>query len=185
MKISITLFLTLLISIASFAQQEPALVPAPILQDLVLPGEKWVATHNSYLCEAFGDPVAAPLFLDQYQVKFERITTDSTLDNALLRASFVENGNTCRYNAILFADNAEQNSTLLQSIAYNTNSGASAYKDCLGGKKVLDEALAKNDYLYYGHPHNLAFMMPGQGAEVICGEKALIGVNFVVTGKLQ
>lgn len=187
MKIS-AILLSILFSMTAFAEDVPVEttpVEAPVITDLLLPGEKWVAAHDNYLCEAFGEPVAAPSFLENLQVKFEMITSDASLDNALMRATFVENGNTCRYNAVLFADNALQKSTLLQSIAYNTNNSPTAYMDCVAGKKVLDAAFAETKYLYYGHPHNLAFMIPGEGVGAVCGDKELIGVNFVVKGKLK
>lgn len=155
-------------------------------QDLELPGEKWVGSFDKYVCAAFGEEVNAPSVLNDMQVTFETITTDSSLDNALLRANFMENGVACRYNAILFSDNDAQTVELVQSIAFNKAGGAEAYRDCVQGKSVLDAALKHNDYLYYGHPHNLAIMAPGLGASSVCGAEAeLIGINFVVTGKLK
>lgn len=123
--------------------------------DLVLPGAKWIAKFDKYICAAFGESVPRPRNLENFSVNFDEITTDSTLDNALLKATFVENGKSCRYNAILFADNNAQSSQLVQSIAYNPEGNGSAYLDCAGGKAVLDQALASTKYLYYGHPHNL------------------------------
>ncbi len=155
--------------------------------DLVLPGEKWVAKFDKFICAAFGPAVQRPEALEKINLSFEKVTTDSTLDNALIRATFEENGVTCRYNAILFADNAAQTSTLVQSIAYVPGGDATTYRACLEGKALLDGAFeATNPYLYYGHPHNLAFMMPGVGAEGVCGAgQAAIGANFVVTGRIR
>ena len=155
-------------------------------QDLELPGEKWVGSFDKYICQAFAEEVDAPTVLKDLQVQFENITTDSSLDNALLRANFIDDGVECRYNAILFADNDAQTVELVQSIAFNKAGGASTYRDCAKGKAVLDQALQSNDYLYYGHPHNLAIMAPGLGANAVCGEGAeFIGINFVVSGKLK
>lgn len=151
--------------------------------DLTLPGEKWLATFDKYVCEAFGEPVTRPQALERLNATFERLTTDSTLDNVLLKATFEENGKTCRYNAILFADNAAQTYTLVQSIAYDPAGAGSSYRDCSAGKAVLDNALSGHPYLYYGHPHNVALMMTGVGAEAICGSGAqAIGANFMVKG---
>lgn len=152
--------------------------------DLVLPGEKWLATFDKYICAAFSPAVSRPSALDAFDVKFEQVTTDSTLDNALLKASFVEQGVECRYNAILFADNAAQTFSFVQSIAYAPSiTNGSAYKVCNAGKAMLDAAFQAGPYLYYGHPHNVAFMLPGVGAEQICGNGSeAIGANFVVKG---
>ncbi|MCO5144446.1 MAG: hypothetical protein M9962_15310 [Oligoflexia bacterium] len=154
--------------------------------DLDLPGEKWLGVFDKYVCEAFGDAVSAPRALDEMNVRFEQITTDYTLDHALLKGTFTQAGKLCRYNAILLADNAAQTSQLVQSIAYDPEGTGSRYIDCNEGKAVLDAAFKANKYLYYGHPHNLAFMLPGVGSEGVCGAGSkTIGANFVVKGKIQ
>lgn len=150
-------------------------------QDLSIPNPKWVATFNKYICAAFGPAVAAPSAFHYYNVKFETVTTDSTLDNGLLKATFVEDGRACRYSAILFADNAASTIRLVQSKAWAP--ARNSY--CVRGKAVIDAALEYNNYLYYGHPHNLAFMVPVQGVEAVCAGAQVMGVNFVVTGRIQ
>ena len=162
---------TLLIAIApmtSFAEEG----------DLVLPGAKWVAKFDKFVCAAFGPAVSAPSSFADINVKFERIVTDSSLDNGLITANFTEEGSNCRYSAIIFADNAASTSKLVQSKAFST-----AGVTCEKGKAIIDAALLANDYLYYGHPHNLAMMAPVDGAKQVCGSN-LVGINFVVTGKL-
>lgn len=154
-------------------------------KDLTLPGEKWIAKFDKYVCAAFGSAVEAPARLASMKLQFEQITTDSTLDNGLLKATFEENGKLCRYNAIVLADNAASTVQLVQSIAYDPAGGASAYLDCNQGKAVLDASLKANNYFYYGHPHNLAIMMPGVGAETVCAGSEFLGANFVVKGRLQ
>lgn len=155
------------------------------ISDLSLPGEKWIAKFNGYVCDDKGASVRRPAALETINVNFERMTTDMTLDNALLKATFEENGQTCRYNVILFADNAARTSTIVQSIAFLPEGGATAYRDCAKGKAVLDAAFAHNEYLYYGHPHNLAFMLPGVGSEELCNGSGTVGAAFVVAGKIQ
>ena len=152
--------------------------------DLVLPGAKWVAGFNKYVCAAYGESTTRPQALEQINVQFEQVVSDSTLDHALLTATFEEKGVSCRYNAIIQADNEAQTSQFIQSIAYNPAAkDGSAYIACSAGKNILDKAFAANKYLYYGHPHNLAFMAPGLGAESVCGSD-MIGVNFIVKGRL-
>ncbi len=150
--------------------------------DLVLAGEKWIAKFDKYICAAFTPAVARPQAFESLNVVFEQITTDMTLDNGLIKATFEEEGKACRYNAILFADNAASTSRLVESKAYAPADGS----ECAAGKALLDAAFAANDYLYYGHPHNLAFMVPGVGAQALCGDTAqVVGVNFVVKGRIR
>lgn len=148
--------------------------------DLTLPGEKWLAKFDKYVCAAFGPAVTRPEALERMNVQFAQITTDSTLDNGLVLATFEENGKACRYNAIVLADNAASTIKLVDSKAY----APAGDSGCETGKAVLDDALRAVDYLYYGHPHNLALMLPGVGAEGVCNGGQVIGANFVVKGKV-
>lgn len=150
--------------------------------DLTLPGEKWIATFNHYVCSETTPAAVRPAALDALDVQFERITTDASLDNVLLKATFTEDGKTCRYNAILFADNAARTVRLVESKAY----ASAGDEDCADGRALLDEKLQGTDYLYYGHPHNVAIMLPVDDAAALCGEGAeAVGVNFVVSGRVQ
>lgn len=149
--------------------------------DLVLPGAKWIAKFNKYVCAAFGPEATQPAGHSDLKVKFEQITTDSTLDNGLITASFKVEGKTCRYSALLLADNAAATIRLVESKAFAPEGDV----DCSAGKAELDASLESNDYLYYGHPHNLAIMAPVTGAEKVCGGQKLIGVNFVVSGRIS
>lgn len=148
--------------------------------DLQLPGELWYAGFDKYVCQAFGQEVSRPEPFESMNVIFESITTDKTLDNGLIKATYTEGDATCRYSAIVFADNALATVKLVESKAYATV-GTST---CEVGQKVIDDALAANDYLYYGHPHNLAIMSPVSGAKDVCGA-GVIGINFVVKGMIK
>lgn len=148
--------------------------------DLVLQGEKWAAKFTGYKCAAFGADVAAPSAFEKLNLQFERMTTDSTLDNGLVKATFSENGVACRYNAIIFADNAASTIRLVESKAYSPSKAS----DCAEGKRTIDAALESLNYLYWGHPHNLTMMVPVEGAEAVCGSN-VIGVNFVVSGRIS
>lgn len=170
MKNFFALALVLTVSLSAFAQDG----------DLVLAGEKWISKHTGYVCAAFTANTAAPSAFANMNVKFETVTTDRTLDNGLIKATFTENGNVCRYSAFLLADNAAATIRLVESKAYSVTKNA----DCSNGKSVLDAALESNDYLYYGHPHNLAIMVPVEGAQAICNGSNLIGLNFVVAGRV-
>lgn len=148
--------------------------------DLVLQGEKWVAKHTGYKCAAFGADVARPASLEKLNVAFEKVTTDSTLDNGLIKATFTEDGVVCRYSAIIFADNAASTIRLVQSKSYSPSKAS----DCAEGKRVLDAAFESINYLYWGHPHNLTMMVPVEGAQATCGAD-VIGINFVVSGRVS
>ena len=158
------------LSLSAFAQEG----------DLVLQGEKWIAKFTGYKCAAFGADVARPAALEKLNVVFEKLTTDSTLDNGLVKATFTQDGVNCRYNAIIFADNAASTIRLVESKSYSPEKKS----ECNEGKVVLDAALESIDYLYWGHPHNLTRMAPVEGAEAVCGN-GLIGFNFVVAGRVQ
>lgn len=147
--------------------------------DLVLQNEKWLAKFDKYVCAAFGPAVARPSALEDFNVVFVNLGTDSTLDNGIIRATLTENGKACSYSALVLADNDAATMKLVQSKAF----ALSDQSECVEGKKVIDSALASNNYLYYGHPHNLAIMAPVSGAKAACGTD-LVGINFVVVGKV-
>lgn len=171
MKQLIMFSLLLISSLGSVAAQE---------NDLNLPGEKWIASHSGYMCAAYGETVSAPSAFSDINVKFEKITTDSTLDNGLLKATFEEDGATCRYSALIFADNAAATIRLVESKAFSHESESS----CAHGKSIIDAAFESTNYLYWGHPHNLTVMVPVAGAETVCNGN-LVGVNFVVSGRVK
>jgi hypothetical protein len=150
--------------------------------DLTLPGERWYARFERFVCESGAfQPGSArtPATLAAMNVKFERISSDRSLDNVLLLASFEEKGTACRYSAILFADNAKRTAKLVESKAFASSGSVS----CAEGKRKLDGYLADMNYLYYGHPHHAALMMPVEDAQSICGgNETAVGADFVVTG---
>lgn len=159
-------------SVSAFAQES----------DLTIPGEKWIAKFNKYVCAAFEDGVPATTTHSDLNIQFSQITTDYTLDNGLIKATFTQDGVTCRYSAIMFADNAASTIKLIESKAFAPEGGS----DCNLGREVIDSQLIMNDYLYYGHPHNLAIMVPDSRASEVCGEAAThIGINFVVSGRIN
>jgi hypothetical protein len=160
-----------------------SVAPAAFAQsDLELPGERWLTKFTKYVCDANGVSVSAPLAFSKYRVEFSGISTDRSLDNGLIKANFQDNGLDCAYSAFLLADNKAATIKLVESRAH----AAGVEAGCEAGKAMLDAALADNVYLYYGHPHNLAIMVPVEGASDVCGPEAThVGVNFVVSGKKQ
>ncbi len=148
--------------------------------DLTLPGERWYSKFDRYVCNPMQEGTAVtPSELSAIDVNFLRLTTDRSLDNVLLLATFTENETTCRYSALLFADNAAQRARLLQSKAYAPDERSL----CASGKALLDRLLGDVKYLYYGHPHRVALMMETADAQNICGASMnAVGVDFLVTG---
>ncbi len=146
--------------------------------DLTLEGERWEAKHTGYKCGAFSSEAQAPLSHQRLNVNFEVLRTDKTLDNGLVLASFEVGGSKCRYSALLLADNDASTIKLVDSKAYSLDEGVS----CEEGRQILDENLASNDYLYWGHPHHVTIMMPVHSAEEICGSGAThVGLDFTVS----
>ncbi|HLW57251.1 MAG TPA: hypothetical protein VKY27_07695 [Bacteriovoracaceae bacterium] len=148
--------------------------------DLEIEGPRWIAKFQGYVCDNSGINVEAPGTMSAMNVVWESIVTDYTLDNGLIKATFQENGHTCRYSAVLFADNAAYTIKLVDSKAYSFE-GTS----CENGKRILDEALFNNEYLYYGRPHNLAIMAPFAEADALCPGSDRVGVNFRVAGRIK
>lgn len=148
--------------------------------DLTMPGERWNSKFTAFVC---GDgnvaAQAVPTDFATYNIELGRMTTDFSLDNYLLRATFVENNVTCNYSAILLADNAAWTIKLIESKAYAPVGGS----DCLAGKAIIDSALADNKYAYlHGRA---ALWAPVAGAEASCGAgSTTVGLHFQVTGKL-
>lgn len=149
--------------------------------DLTMPGERWEALPQGYICAAYGDQLDVPMAHQEMDLQFDYIRTDITLDNGILIGSFMENGTVCRFSAIMLADNAASTIELVESRAYSED-GAT---DCSQGKALLYQQLASNDYLYWGHPHRLTIMIPSESAEALCGAGSThIGLNFQVSRKL-
>ncbi len=149
--------------------------------DLELPEAKWIAKSSGIVCNAYAPTNSKPLSHEEFNISFEEITTDSTLDNGLIKVTFQEAGHECRYSALMFADNEGQTIKLVESRAYALDGAAG----CVEGKKLLDEQLKFNKYLYWGHPHHLSVMIPESSASEICGADAVsIGIDFTVTGRI-
>lgn len=149
--------------------------------DLVLEGERWIAKSSGYICQAYGENVNSPLSHADMNVQFEAVTTDYSLDNGLVKATFMENGQKCRYSALMFADNDAATIRLVQSKAFSPSSN----EGCQNGREQLDAHLADNNYLYWGHPHHLTIMLPVESAESLCGQGAThVGLDFTVSGRI-
>lgn len=148
--------------------------------DLTMPGERWATKFTAFVCgNGNVEATAVPTDFAAYEIKLATMTTDFSLDNYLVKGTFVENGATCRYSALLLADNAAKTIALVDSRAFSEVDGS----ECAGGKAVLDSALASNSYVYlHGRA---AIWAPVAGAEASCGAGATtVGLHWQVTGKI-
>lgn len=144
--------------------------------DLELPNEIWLGKWTAYVCED-GNTLAAvqPSELEAYNVEFNHIGTDYTLDNVIIKANFEENGVQCSYSGIFFADNAAWTIELRESRALPEAS-------CLNGKTLIDSTLEFNEYKYlHGRA---AIFAPFSNAATACADgTGKIGIHFQVTGR--
>jgi len=148
--------------------------------DLTMPGERWATKFTGFVCgDGNVQATAVPTDFANYNVQLATMTTDFSLDNYLIKGSFQENNVTCKYSAILLADNAAKVIRLVESRAFSTVDGS----ECGGGKAIIDSALADNKYVYlHGRA---AIWATVNGAEASCGANATtVGLHFQVTGKI-
>lgn len=151
-----------------------------VAQDLVLEGERWFGKFTGYVCADGNTPAqVAPSELARYEVAFGHVGADYSLDNVILKGTFQENGVTCYYSALLFADNAAWTAELVDSRAYSQE-GVS----CAEGHQAIDQTLSFNRYEYlHGRA---ALFIPSVDAEAACGAGAEeIALHLQVQGRHQ
>ena len=144
--------------------------------DLVLDGERWLAKWTAYVCDdGHTQATEVPAELAEYNVEFNHLGADYSLDNIIVKASYEENGVACSYSAILFADNAAWTVELVESRGLPVN-------DCANGKAVIDSVLEFNSYKYlHGRA---AIFVPFSNAEKACNDgSGKIGIHFQVYGR--
>lgn len=147
-------------------------------QDLVLEGERWLAKFTGYVCDDGNTQASTPAEIASKNILFTTASTDMSLDNILLKATFEENGSVCRYSAMLFADNAAWTIKLVDSKAYAT-SGTS---DCAEGKAYLDNLLTFNTYKYL-HGRAAIYVPVADAAQLCSSDK--VGIHIQVTGRVK
>lgn len=155
-----------------------------ILEDLTFDGARWGGKGAGYVCAANETVfVEQPTEYSELNVQWGNVATDFTLDNGLLLATFnPDESTTCRYSAILLADNSLKTIVLVESRAFASAGEGS----CVAGKAILDNALASNKYLWTERRKHLTILAPSASAESICGKGASeVGIDFVFTGKIN
>ncbi len=147
--------------------------------DLVLENERWFGKFTSYVCDDGNtQALEVPAELADYNVAFNHIGTDYSLDNFVLKATFEENGTKCNYSAFLTADNAAWTIALSESRAFATEGTGT----CGAGQAIIDEVLAFNNYKYlHGRA---AIFFPFSNANAACLDgSGKIGIHFQVLGR--
>ncbi|KHD89642.1 MAG: hypothetical protein OM95_02660 [Bdellovibrio sp. ArHS] len=147
-------------------------------KDLVLEGERWLAKFTAYVCDDGNTQVATPEEIAAKNIQFTTASADYSLDNILLKATFVEDGATCSYSSLLLADNAAWTAKLVQSNAYATTGSST----CAVGKAFLDNLLSFNAYKYlHGR---VAVYVPVADAGKLCSSDK-VGLHLQVTGRVK
>lgn len=164
------MFLTALIAITSLSAS------ANDSGDLVLEGERWLAKWTAYVCDDGHTPATeTPAELMEYNTQFNHLGADYSLDNIITKASFVENGVTCSYSAILFADNAAQTVQRVESRALPE-------VECFNGKKAVDSILEFNTYKYL-HGRAAIYFPFSNAAKACADNSGKIGIHYQVYGR--
>ncbi len=140
-------------------------------EDLTIPGERWLGKFDGFQCAAYGAYVDAPASYQELGLAIEQMTTDITLDNGLIKATYTEDSVECRYSAIVFADNAAGTIKLVESKAYS----ADGTSDCSVGKDLLDQQFHFTNYLYWGG--RVTIMIQDASAPDLCGSPK-VGITF-------
>jgi hypothetical protein len=147
--------------------------------DLTLPGERYSAPFDRYICSSFDETgVAEPAAITANGVVFEKLTSDAGLDNFLLVLTYASGDATCRYSAIIQPTATRGIAARTESLAYSTSEGV----DCSAGKDYLDAWTGSLPYAYFerrGQPVQVSLGLPLDGLESQCGEGATkIGIVF-------
>ncbi len=144
--------------------------------DLQLDGERWLSKFDAFVCDdGFVAATEEPAELTAHKVEFTKLSTDYSLDNVLITATFEENGVKCSYSSLLAANNTAWTVDLVESRALPE-------ADCTEGKAALDTILAANDYKYLHGAAAIFFEF--SNSEAACGSSK-IGIRFRVSGRVQ
>ena len=145
--------------------------------DLQLDGERWLSKFDTYVCDGgFVAATEVPAELAAHNVEFTKLSTDYSLDNVLITATFEENGVKCSYSSLLAANNTAWTVDLVESKALPE-------ADCTEGKAMLDTVLEANDYKYLHGAAAIFFEF--SNSDVACAGSDKIGMRFRVSGRVQ
>jgi hypothetical protein len=141
--------------------------------DLVLPGARFLANFDRFICNDFAEEgVALPASLEGFGLKFDQLQVDGMTVAALITANFEENGQVCRYSGLL-QRGARSSLNLKESKAFSTGADIT----CESGKAVIDALVAKMTFSVTKPINYIGLRVPAVNAEA-CGADAK-GVKIV------
>jgi hypothetical protein len=141
--------------------------------DLILPGARFLANFDRFICNDFAEEgVPLPSSLEGLGLKFDQLQVDGMTVAALITADFEENGQACRYSALL-QRGARSTLNLKESKAF----AADAATTCESGKAVIDALVTKMSFSVTKPINFIGLRIPAVDAAV-CGEGAK-GVKIV------
>lgn len=141
--------------------------------DLVLPGARFLANFDRFICNDFSEEgVPMPNSLQGFGLQFDQLQVDGMTVAALITANYEENGQACRYSALL-ARGARSALNLKESKAFSADAASS----CEAGKAVIDALVAKMTFSVTKPINFIGLRVPAVDASV-CGEDAK-GVKIV------
>ena len=139
--------------------------------DLTIPGERWLGEFDGFRCAAYGSFVATPASYDAMGLEITQMTTDMSLDNGLIKATYLDGSSECRYSAVVFADNSAKTIELVESKAYAVDGVA----ECSAGKELLDKQFKLTNYIYWAG--RVLVMVQDASAPDLCGALK-VGISF-------
>jgi hypothetical protein len=158
----------LLLALALIAPQAHA-----VEGDLVLPDARFLANFDRFICNDFAEEgIPMPTSLEGFGLKFDQLQVDGMTVAALITANFEENGQACRYSALL-QRGARSTLNLKQSKAFS----ADAAITCEAGKAVIDALVAKMSFSVTKPINYLGLRVPAVDTAV-CGADAK-GIKIV------
>lgn len=142
--------------------------------DLVLPDARFLANFDRYICNDFTEEgIPLPTSLEGFGLKFDQLQVDGMTVAALITANFEENGQACRYSALL-QRGARSTLNLKQSKAFSADATAA----CADGKAKIDALVTKMTFSVTKPINFLGLRIPAVDTAVCGGEAKGVKIVF-------
>lgn len=160
---------TLLLALALFSSQAFA-----VEGDLVLPGARFLANFDRFICNDFAEEgVPLPSSLDGFGLKFDQLQVDGMTVAALITANFEENGQACRYSALL-QRGARSTLNRKESKAFSTRADIT----CEDGKAKIDAIVTKMTFSVTKPINFIGLRIPAVDTAVCGGDAKGVKIVF-------